>query len=508
MKKIKLILVLMIFLLSFNNVRALEETDQGYDVFIKTDDKGNIVEDAIFVQKRLDGTILKNISHKKITDPGSSENIYTGAPLENGMYPFLAYSNDKVLAFSLLTAEQKEVFNHMNTLDDYNSFVDSIPNLPSDACINKNEYTNYLVKSKGITSHISTKILPVDEVDFNGVVSLPKKYNTSKVSTIAQSNNATNILFNANSYMIIEEVKVPYKLEKETIVVPIKIFLNYSIKEDNSLELTRADYSVLVYIDDLNDRYLSFSKYRDNIDYNKVSDVFSKTTDSDLYSNTCNVVKSYCSFFQTNGLDSGSHLRGSVPSVGGANGHICYPAVVDKTSEEDITKKASVESYVDGKQSVHTQKNSVVTVTVKVTNTARTALYDNVIVSSIPSGFEYVNNSAIKNGVYNSTNNTISWDLDYLDASDSELFSYELRVPSDADISKVYKTSATLTTRGIDTPIISDDAQVDLGDNTSNVDNVTNPKTGNFSQVILIIIALLATMSSIILLNKKSIKSI
>ena len=502
MKKIKIILVLMVFLLSFNNVRALEETDQGYDVFIKTDDKGNIVEDAIFVQKRLDGTIL-------ITDPGFSENKYTGAPLENGMYPFLAYSNDKELSLSLLTAEQKEVFNHMNTLDDYNSFVASIPNLPSDACINKNEYTNYLVKSKGITSHISTLILPGGGDDvFNGVVSLPKKYNTSKVSTIAQSNNATNILFSVNSYMIIEEVKVPYKLEKETIVVPIKIFLNYSIKEDNSLELTSADYNLIDYIDPSNNAVMPFTKYRDNIDYNKVSDVFSKTTDSDLYSNTCNAVNSYCSFFQTNGLDSGSHFRGNVPSVGGGNVFTCYPAVVDKTSEEDITKKASVESFVDGKQSVHTQKNSVVTITVKVTNTAKTPLYDNVIVSSIPSGFEYVNNSAIKNGVYNSTNNTISWDLDYLDASDSELFSYELRVPSDADISKVYKTSATLTTRGIDTPIVSDDAQVDLGDNTSNVDNVTNPKTGSFSQVILIIIALLATMSSIILLNKKSIKSI
>ena len=176
-----------------------------------------------------------------------------------------------------------------------------------------------------------------------------------------------------------------------------------------------------------------------------------------------------------------------IPKVGGP---FCHSVVVDKTSTEDLSQVVKIDTYVDGKQSIQTQKNSDVTITVKVNNSSRTGLHNNTVVSKVPKDLKYVDNSAIKGGVYNADSHTITWSLDYLDSNSAELFSYVVNVPTDVDEKEIFLTEASITTSSYDTPIVSDEAVVNLGNKT---DNITNPKTGNFSQIILLLIALIST---------------
>ena len=469
-------------------------------VFIKKDDKGNIVKDAIFIQTRLDGSVVANISNKKVTYPNSNDNLAVNAQLDDGQYPYIDYSEDKELSYSLLTSEQKEILSNIRTLNDYNQFVNSLPDFPmTNACTPGETEINYFKKSKGLLFPLEGSVLTESNIISN------KKYNAMKLQSTSPA--VDNKTIEAMSFMFIEEVKVPYKLEKEIMVVPIVISISYNVMSDNSMILENATMSSPY--GGMNNNMPVLYKYNNQLDYNKAGEIYSLLSDDEMYTTTCGVPTYPCDNGDSNlgplsygGLDQfEGHVK--IPSVKISS---CYPIVIDKTNEEDITKKATIESYVDGKQRAHSTQNGEVTITVKLTNTAKTPLYENVVVSNIPEGFEYVDASAIKEGVYNRENNTITWNLDYLDANDSELYSYKVKVPNTADLNKLYNTTAQLSTKGIDTPIVSDEAVVDLGSNETSTDVAENPKTGSFNEIILILIAFVSTAGLIYLFNIKSIK--
>lgn len=89
------------------------------------------------------------------------------------------------------------------------------------------------------------------------------------------------------------------------------------------------------------------------------------------------------------------------------------PIIVDKKGSSALT----VNSYVNSKEEVNLTESGNVEIKVFVKNSGKAASYDNKVVSNIPEGVEYVAGSASDNGIYDSSKNTVSWDLDYLDAS-------------------------------------------------------------------------------------------
>jgi len=179
---------------------------------------------------------------------------------------------------------------------------------------------------------------------------------------------------------------------------------------------------------------------------------------------------------------------------------------VDKTSTEDLSKKVEISTKVNGQEKIQVKKNERVDVSVLVNNGAKTPLYTNKIVSKIPKDLVYVDGSAQKGGVYDAKTQTVTWELDYLDAYDSTILTYQVDVPSTLDDGAVRTTEASITTFGSDTPIVSDEAQVDYGNKTT--DKVVNPETGILSEEALYIILGIAVFATLYIVRKNSIQSI
>ena len=180
------------------------------------------------------------------------------------------------------------------------------------------------------------------------------------------------------------------------------------------------------------------------------------------------------------------------------------PIIVDKKGNSALT----VNSYVNSKEEVNLTESSNVEIKVFLKNSGKAPSYENKVVSNVPEGVEYVAGSATDNGVYDEEKNTVTWDLDYLDASSGYIFSYEVAVTTGSKES-VYVTTSSVSSDDNETPIVSNEAKVTTpgvgGDAPEEEEEITNPGTGVSYPIILMLVLLLGSALTLIFTSKKKI---
>ena len=161
--------------------------------------------------------------------------------------------------------------------------------------------------------------------------------------------------------------------------------------------------------------------------------------------------------------------------------------VVDKKG----TSNLSISSYVNSEEEIDIEETSTVQIKVHLKNDGKAPSYDNVIVSKVPAGVEYVSGSATDNGVYSEEEKTVTWNFAYLDAKDGYMFAYDVVVPTGSK-SSVYVTTSSVSAEDTNTPIESNEARVLTPGAGGNDEEIVNPKTGDIRDTILVILLLIS----------------
>jgi hypothetical protein len=337
----------------------------------------------------------------------------------------------------------------------------------------------------------------------------------------------SNILYYCNisvpTFMFLEETKTPKGYEKETAVLPATIYFHYEF--DNESGLVSNKMSGIQFEGE-------FIKYDDNIDYSDFSVIKSFTKeyiDSVLYDSvkcdipgefppavcdgcaaelpTCPGPSCEQEAILNDFAMSESHMREIKLSENDSNFELkCgTPIIVDKKGNSALT----VNSYVNSKEEVNLTESSNVEIKVFLKNSGKAPSYENKVVSKVPEGVEYVAGSATDNGVYDEEKNTVTWDLDYLDASSGYIFSYEVAVTTGSKES-VYVTTSSVSSEDNKTPIVSNEAKVttpgvggDAPEEES--EEIINPKTGVSYPIMLMLVLLLGSTLTLIFTSKKKI---
>ena len=112
-----------------------------------------------------------------------------------------------------------------------------------------------------------------------------------------------------------------------------------------------------------------------------------------------------------------------------------YAKYVDTNDTSDFTDEATV----------IIEKGETYTYRVVVNNTSSIDAKDIEIVDSVPSGLIVVESSITNNGIYDSTNNTITWNIDKLSAKTSINLDYNVTVGSDITLGTIYRSSAHIS---------------------------------------------------------------
>ena len=514
MKKITKLLIAVLLCISFSKVDAINVSptpgvfvgEKNY--FIKTDDKNNGIEDAEFTQVTINGQVMLDSIKEKILTPEVApkqkmvptikEGATTTTPIE-GLYEYVYFIEDTNNALDLLTPDQKEIVDKFKTLSDYEAIRSKVNNKIASQmhCEGKTLYINFLKDSKGIE---------VKEY-FNEGAGTAKNFIKNNVmrlqsSDIGEESKISGLLLHAITYTFIEETKTPKGLEKSFIIVPMEVSIYYTVNPDNTLTLDYAKaYQNKVLM-----------MYDPNIDYTDIADVYAKMDNSKMFQllTTCDFKSEWENYFcEADSALQSANTESKVPTrfftdVKGSN---CHAIVIDKTSTEDLSKKVEIKSFVNGKKEVNVQKSEEVTIQVKVYNGSKTPLYTNKVVSKVPQDFTLVDGSILKNGIYDENTRTVTWNHDYLDSMDSEIFSYKVKAPDTIKDGTSVKTSATLTTNDSTVPIVSDEATMDLGDQKTN-DNITNPNTGILTEQIVSVVLSVSVLLVLLFVRKNRIQSI
>ena len=444
MKHIKRIIICILCTLLF-----IGELYAASSSFIKKDSNGNIVNSAVFELKTIDGTTLETIRiQEDIPVVNANENEEPNT-LYNINYIFDTYEKIE----RLFNEDQKSMLNHMDTYDNYLRVKDTIT-LPQEKryCFSKEEYIDWLKDSKGI-------------------------------DLISDDDNI--VMIGVQSVAFLEEVRTPLGLEKTVVVIGYDIILSYRIEADESLTL----YD--------NDAYISgYYKYDPSINYNDLSDLFSKMDDNLAYTDTCgNLISS----FKCDAIDDNVNLSSDdvVPGK-----QVCLPVFIDNISTEDVGNLIEIKTYINGKTSTTLEKNSENIITVFLNNKAKTPLYGNIVTSFVPDGLNLISASIDNEGIYDEENRLIKWDFNYLDAQSVMKFTYKVSVPPNAPDDAVYRVNAKIQSNSLDIPTISSDATADLNG------AIENPDTGDARLVIAIVLFIISIASAIFVMKKNKINEI
>ena len=507
MKNILKITLILVVLFSFVIVYAApDDTTSNTDsneliaksFFIKQDENGNLIDNAIFKQTTMNGdillnniTVIKDNQSNNITNP---ENNPLGL---SGKYEYISSVEQSNIIYSMLTPDQKNIIDNLKTLEDYNRIKNN--HLYSEhqnaLCENNEIYINYLKKSKGI-------VIEEEHEDDNTAFKSNSKNNIMRLQAGDTSQTLSSIILMAFNYTLIDEIRTPKGLEKTSIIVPMISNIIYTVQDDN-LVITGIEAMQLDYL----------MKYDSSIDYNDIADVVSKTTEDMFFYPSCNISHWYSQLCNISG--NGEKSTPDIPSESSSNNNIlnafpeisspddeCPSIVIDNSSTEDLSKKVKLESYVNGKKTINVYKGQEVNISVKVYNGSKTPLYSNRLVSMIPKGFTLVEGSIVNSGVYNSENNTVSWNIDYLDSLSDETFSYKIKAPNNYSEGTFLKTTSSLSINESDIPIISDEVQLDLGN------KIENPKTGNIMVKILLLILTISIFTVVAVTGRNIINKI
>jgi len=291
MKKFSKLLLVLLMVISVGKVYAGGSNVMLEDYFVKKDDKGNLIDNAEFVQTTLNGDELAKIvvSNKELEStigPGLADGGGNDITLQvpkvkagiSGKYYYVTSIHNKDLAYKTLTSEQKAIFDKMTTLNYYLSVRNNFPEYIS---ICDENFANQIKSSKGISvnenynsaGNIESYNSAADAVSSSNLKPVVKKLQASDGSDIS------SLSFVINTFTFIDETKTPVGLEKQTIVVPMVTILNYVVNEDGTLTLESGESFV--------DDNLPFMKSNFEIDYNKVGDVYANMSTENIYGTTC-----------------------------------------------------------------------------------------------------------------------------------------------------------------------------------------------------------------------------
>ena len=495
MKKIQYLLISLLMFTFVLNVKAVEkeaqeESDFRYSYFIKQDEDGNLVPDAKFEQRSLNGNVVIELESFFVEDMpnppviideenGTVPNTLVSPP---GRYKYINSIYNKDMVLNLLTSEQKELLNNIKTYNDFLKYKEALnKDYFTYMCNGKEEAIETLRNNKGIFAYendgsVTKQLVPNTNLSDNN----------DELSQVFPKYIDYRIITN----MIIEEVQMPKGLQKSYIVVPMEVIMRYKITEDGTLVFD-DNYCRAI-------QYMNLLKYDSSINYNKIEEVINKIDNTYVYETTCAYSKdiTYFTYTCNNHLMPGIIISPIIvpndvtdPSCpfGGAT-------IIDKKG----TPSLKISTYVDGKQRLSAKKDTTAIISVKLENNGTAGSYNNKIVSRVPKNLVYVDDKEInKYGVYNREDGTVTWNLEYLDSLDAAMFSYKVSIPATADISMLYTSTATVESMDTSTPIVSDAAEIDLAD-------VVNPKTGD-TRALYIFTSLIIAITVLLVVNKKSI---
>ena len=218
---------------------------------------------------------------------------------------------------------------------------------------------------------------------------------------------------------------------------------------------------------------------------------------------------------RTCGYERSMHYGEIVTTTDDVFGSGCFDVFFFFVNEKGKVK-LNITNTVNDTMIYNATNNRNLLYKISVNNAGDIASSNNKITTNIAKGIIVNENSISDNGVYNKTNNTITWTISNIDAGESYNLFYEAFVPIDALVTEEYIGNSYITSDQEQNEIKSGDTIVNLtGEfiNTptttskdssiiQNQDTVTNPQT-NVGITGLFIIVFIVFLIALIILQKK-----
>ena len=151
----------------------------------------------------------------------------------------------------------------------------------------------------------------------------------------------------------------------------------------------------------------------------------------------------------------------------------------------------NIESFIDGEKNININEKKTLKYKTILKNNGNSPSYNNTVTSVIPKSITYVNDSVNNNGIFDKENNTITWNINYLDALSGVVLEYEIEA-SNVD-NEIIKTSFKR----------DEVSEVNSNNLFITLDKLENPKTSD-SSVSSIIAALCLSLLVFLFVNRKS----
>ena len=449
---------------------GVEKLTDPYNYFYKVDEDRNILDNAEFIIKDVNGKLKYDVSY---------DNEFKAYKYKRDVEE--DYNN----ILNILPQVQK------NIILGFKKYNDIIPYVQNDS----DDYFEQLKSNKYISAFCYNNSLGAEQLDQNNAsldIVDDVRYDSCTINTILT--------------LFLEETKTPKGFEKEMSYITANVRLLYNFDQETG-NISNVTPSINI---------VNLFKYDSQIDYSNYGEIFNIFSNEEnaskyMYDNTACSIAEEPYDNPIRGTDSStfnkykvSYLEGTVNNyrinkISSANLNDenfiakCFaPIIVDKKGSSALT----VNSYVNSKEEVNLTESSNVEIKVFLKNTGKAPSYENKVVSNVPEGVEYVAGSATDNGVYDEEKNTVTWDLDYLDASSGYIFSYEVAVTTGSKES-VYVTTSSVSSEDNTTPIVSNEAKVttpgvggDAPEEES--DEITNPGTGDERTTILVMLLIVS----------------
>ena len=467
--KRKLLIVFIILFMFPMFVNAFDV--DNYKYFYKKDEQGNYISNAEFIVRNLDGSIKQTVTY---------DSNYKAYRYDN----FFEEDFDK--SMKLLPTNIKNIINSFNNVDDVVPYINQV----------QSRGTISDFKEMEVLCEMHTSPSPPDVLKSDV---LGTEYKAKKMVY-------SNVYNHCNIYvpivMFVEETKTPKGFEKETSAIASFLFYEYDF-DDESGNILDKKVSITLsgpsHYKDENNEEISLEdmyKYDDNLNYSNIENVYNTFLnyglDMKYPKTTCNNAKSSPKVKKQSTIDNYS-----IKKLGGTEFTelSCTPIIVDKRG----TSSLNISSYVNNEEEMALKETSTVTIKVFLKNDGKAPSYDNVVVSNVPKGVEYVEDSATDNGVYNEESKTVTWNLDYLDSEKGYTFTYDVIVPK-GQSSSVYVTTSSVSAGDNETPIESNEARV----TTPGTGNIVNPKTGDTRSSIIVVLLIISFSALYYSFTKKS----
>ena len=138
--------------------------------------------------------------------------------------------------------------------------------------------------------------------------------------------------------------------------------------------------------------------------------------------------------------------------------------------------KFKVESTVNGQTKYNASKGKDLKYSIKVTNTGNAASDNNQVISYLPKEITLNKNTISHNGTYNKNENTITWNINHMEAEEIVELSYEATAPNEISTNELI-SNASISSDYLERTTYSNNAIVTL-DKIEEL--LTNPETGQF----------------------------